>query len=503
MAKIANVALTDTFNTWRTRSNQTFDRVSQFAINNSSLYANTLTANSSFTSKGLATLQGRATVGTNLTVSGNTTLGAAGKTITTTGALSHTGALSATNLTISGNTTFGGAGKVSNTTGWFGVAGRATVSTNLFVGANTTVVGRLGVGTSSPSVKIHSSSVSSGDGIMSEYTGSGQYAAASMILRTNVGTTNQRQVHLYNYVQDASNLYGNFAIGQFNGAGSYIQTLAQYDMNGNIWSFNTAGTERLRIAASGEVVACNSLTVTKNAVISGNTSVAGRLAIGLASASADQPLHVYTTGALNLYNHIQHAGAYNSGVQFQNPQGSWYTYIQATTGAYEIFGGTSAGAQLQIAPSGAVTIAKNATLSTNLSVTGNTSSNKMTVSSLLTVSGNTVLNGTTTDRSNALSQTLTDGATITWDTSLGRVATLTLGAAGRTMAAPTNLKVGTYILRVYQDATGSRTITTWNSVFKWTAAVAPVLSTGANKLDIITFFSDGTNLYGSYLPDMR
>ena len=113
------------------------------------------------------------------------------------------------------------------------------------------------------------------------------------------------------------------------------------------------------------------------------------------------------------------------------------------------------------------------------------------------------ISGTTTDLSNTLFQTLTDGATINWDVALGRVATVTLGAAGRTMAAPTNLKVGTYILRVYQDGTGSRTITTWNSVFKWTAAVAPVLSTGAGKLDIITFFSDGTNLYGSYLPDMR
>jgi hypothetical protein len=127
----------------------------------------------------------------------------------------------------------------------------------------------------------------------------------------------------------------------------------------------------------------------------------------------------------------------------------------------------------------------------------------MTVTQNLTVSGNTTINGTTTDNSNALAQTLTDGATISWDVALGRVATLTLGAAGRTMAAPTNLKVGTYILRVYQDATGSRTITSWNAVFKWTAAVAPVLSTGAGKLDIITFFSDGTNLYGSYLPDMR
>ena len=99
MAKIANVALTNTFNTWRTNSNIAFDRLSQFAINNSSLYANTITANVAFTSTGLATLSGRATVGTNLTVSGNTTLGAAGKTITSTGAAAHTGTQSvSTNL---------------------------------------------------------------------------------------------------------------------------------------------------------------------------------------------------------------------------------------------------------------------------------------------------------------------------------------------------------------------------------------------------------------------
>ena len=70
------------------------------------------------------------------------------------------------------------------------------------------------------------------------------------------------------------------------------------------------------------------------------------------------------------------------------------------------------------------------------------------------------------------------------------------------MAAPTNLKVGTYILRVYQDATGSRSLT-WNGVFKWTAAVAPVLTTTGSRLDVVSFYSDGTNLYGSYLPDMR
>ena len=70
------------------------------------------------------------------------------------------------------------------------------------------------------------------------------------------------------------------------------------------------------------------------------------------------------------------------------------------------------------------------------------------------------------------------------------------------MAAPTNLKVGTYILHVVQDGSGSRTIS-WNSVLKWPAGVAPVLSTGAGRRDIISFVSDGTYLYGSYLPDVR
>ena len=98
MAKIANVALTDTFDTFRIRSNIGYDRLSQFAINNSSLYANTVTANTSFTSKGttnlgdstgdLTTIAGRTTIGTNLAVSGNTSI--------------------SKNLTVSGNTTISG-----------------------------------------------------------------------------------------------------------------------------------------------------------------------------------------------------------------------------------------------------------------------------------------------------------------------------------------------------------------------------------------------------------
>ena len=118
-----------------------------------------------------------------------------------------------------------------------------------------------------------------------------------------------------------------------------------------------------------------------------------------------------------------------------------------------------------------------------------------------TLNGLTV-SGTYNDAgANAASQTLTDGATVTWDTSQGRIATLTLGG-NRTLAAPTNLRVGVYILYLIQDATGSRTVT-WNSVFKWPGGVAPTLTTTASAKDLISFISDGTNLYGTYMNDVK
>lgn len=91
--------------------------------------------------------------------------------------------------------------------------------------------------------------------------------------------------------------------------------------------------------------------------------------------------------------------------------------------------------------------------------------------------------------------TLTDGATINWDLSANQVTSVTLGG-NRTLAAPTNLKDGaTYILTIKQDATGSRTLT-FNSAYKFPGGTAPTLTTSANAVDIITFVSDGTSLFG-------
>lgn len=84
-------------------------------------------------------------------------------------------------------------------------------------------------------------------------------------------------------------------------------------------------------------------------------------------------------------------------------------------------------------------------------------------------------------------QVLTDGATVAWDMAAGFNARVTLGG-NRTLGAPTNPKEGmTYVLEVIQDATGSRTLT-WPAAFNWGSAGAPTLSTGANKVDIVTLY---------------
>jgi len=94
----------------------------------------------------------------------------------------------------------------------------------------------------------------------------------------------------------------------------------------------------------------------------------------------------------------------------------------------------------------------------------------------------------------AANLTLTDAATIAWDTSTSQVATFTFVSTNRTMGAPTNLKNGAfYALAVIQNG-GSNTLT-WNSVFKWASGTAPTLSTAAGAKDYFTFRSDGTNLY--------
>lgn len=91
--------------------------------------------------------------------------------------------------------------------------------------------------------------------------------------------------------------------------------------------------------------------------------------------------------------------------------------------------------------------------------------------------------------------TLVDGASIAWNLSTNQTAAVTL-AGNRTLANPTNMAAGsTYVLRVVQGSGGSHTLA-YGTAYKWPGGTAPTLSTTAGAVDIITFYTDGTSMFG-------
>ncbi len=87
---------------------------------------------------------------------------------------------------------------------------------------------------------------------------------------------------------------------------------------------------------------------------------------------------------------------------------------------------------------------------------------------------NLAVSGTTLSTNKAV-QSLTDGATITMDAASGYNATVTIAATGRTLAISNPQAGQYYTVKIVQDATGSRTITTWPTGTKWIGGAAPTL----------------------------
>ncbi len=91
---------------------------------------------------------------------------------------------------------------------------------------------------------------------------------------------------------------------------------------------------------------------------------------------------------------------------------------------------------------------------------------------------------------------LTDAPSISWNLNTHQVATLTIGGV-RILSNPTNMKSGSfYTIIVKQDSTGGRTLA-FDSAYKFEGGITPVLSTAAGAVDILSFVSDGTYMYGS------
>lgn len=89
------------------------------------------------------------------------------------------------------------------------------------------------------------------------------------------------------------------------------------------------------------------------------------------------------------------------------------------------------------------------------------------------------------------------GLAIDW--SLGQTFTKTLASGGNTFTFSNAASGMTIIVRLSSHASGSTV--TWPTV-RWTGGVAPTQST-PSKNDVYTFVHDGSNIYGSVVPDMH
>jgi len=92
--------------------------------------------------------------------------------------------------------------------------------------------------------------------------------------------------------------------------------------------------------------------------------------------------------------------------------------------------------------------------------------------------------------------TVTTASTLSLTNGTVQTATLTASTAC-TFTMPTATAGKSFILLLKQAASTGNGTATFTGV-KWSAAGTPTITATAGKMDILTFFSDGTNWYGSY-----
>jgi hypothetical protein len=95
----------------------------------------------------------------------------------------------------------------------------------------------------------------------------------------------------------------------------------------------------------------------------------------------------------------------------------------------------------------------------------------------------------------------TVGATHTFVLTNGTVQTATLTTATAcTFTMPTATAGKSFVLLIKQPASGSTTTATFTGV-KWSGGTAPTITATLGRLDVISFFADGTNWYGSFVQN--
>ena len=128
-------------------------------------------------------------------------------------------------------------------------ANEITLSTNGTERVRVTSTGLFGIGTNNPEQHIH---VKASYGTIEvENTNTAQYAGAYLTLKGPAGTERSTILSHGNLNTGGTESY--FSIEQNDSSGGYVKTLAEYNYQNDYWSFNTGGTEKLRITSGGNI----------------------------------------------------------------------------------------------------------------------------------------------------------------------------------------------------------------------------------------------------------
>jgi hypothetical protein len=95
------------------------------------------------------------------------------------------------------------------------------------------------------------------------------------------------------------------------------------------------------------------------------------------------------------------------------------------------------------------------------------------------------------------SQTYSSG-TLTVDFSAGQKHTVTLNASPSTIVFTAPAGIGNFMLVIKQGTPNTNTMTGWPATVKWPGGTAPTITTGASKVDVLSFYWDGTNYWGQF-----
>jgi hypothetical protein len=159
-------------------------------------------------------------------------------------------------------------------------------------------------------------------------------------------------------------------------------------------------------------------------------------------------------------------------------------------------GGTGVGTLTGIVK-GNGTSAMTAVTAPSGAIVGDTDTQTLTNKTLTTPTINTgVLSNPTVTNYTETPFTANSSTAITLALTNGTVQIITL-TGNATITMPTATAGKSFIIMLKQDATGSRSVT-WSTV-KYPSGTAPTITATASRMDILSFFADGTNWYGTVI----